>query len=101
MGLLGCGGSGRTGWHLQKGDTKLIKWLNSLISATKEELKVAIAKFYDKVSEIAILILDITGLRKRLKAAESSLEEATDWLEMVIGRFDICSWMELGRISQA
>ena len=66
---MGWRGSGRTGWHLQKGDIKIIKWLNSLIAATKEELKVAIAKFYAKVSEIAILIVRYNRAKKASQSA--------------------------------
>ena len=54
--------------------------VSSLISATEEELKVAIPKlttFYDELSE-RVLFVEIPRLRRHLKAAEINLEEAKD-----------------------
>ena len=54
--------------------------VSSLISATEEELKVAIPKlttFYDELSE-RVLFVAIPRLRRHLKAAEINLEEAKD-----------------------
>ena len=67
--------------------------VNSLISATEEELKVSIPKlttFYDEVSESALLI-EIPRLRRHLKAAEINLEEAKDWAILDVLTF-IAEW---------